>query len=128
MRWSLIKYYLYLDQVMNSRTVRRVYLITYRFADLTKFPSWREFGDAVADALNFGASLVRVEYWACCLEKHASLSNSNYFMSAKKYWRESCIIDFMSAKMEFVSAIPNTQLKGVAKRLPPFKNLSRPYK
>ena len=57
---------------MNNRTVRRVYLITYSHADLTKLPKRREFGDAVADAFNFGASLVRVEYWACCLEKHTN--------------------------------------------------------
>ena len=57
----MIYYYLYLDKVMNNRTVRRVYLITYSRADLTKFPSRREFGDAVADVFNFGASLARVE-------------------------------------------------------------------
>ena len=34
-----------------------------------------------------------------------SLSNSNYFMSAKKCRCESCIIDFTSAKMEITSAI-----------------------
>ena len=34
-----------------------------------------------------------------------SLSNSNYFTSAKKCRRKSCIIDFTSAKMEFASAI-----------------------
>ena len=59
-----------------------------------------------------------------------SLSNSNYFMLAKKCQCESCVIDFMSAKMEFVSEFskncifPNIQLKGVVNRLPPFKNLS----
>ena len=36
---------------------------------------------------------------------HHSLSNSNYFASAKKCWRKSCIIDFKSAKIEFTSAI-----------------------
>ena len=36
---------------------------------------------------------------------HCSLSNSNYFMSAKKCRRESCIIDFMLGKMEFAMAI-----------------------
>ena len=34
-----------------------------------------------------------------------SLSNSNYFMSAKKYWRESCIMVFMLARIEFPSGI-----------------------
>ena len=59
-----------------------------------------------------------------------SLSNSNHFTSAKKCRRESCIIDFMSAKMEFASAIfkncifPIIQLKGVANRLSLFQNLS----
>ena len=58
-----------------------------------------------------------------------SLSNSNYFTSAKKCRRESCIIDFMSTKMEFLKfskncIFPNIQLKVVVNRLPPFKNLS----
>ena len=38
-------------------------------------------------------------------EIFSSLSNSNYFTSAKKCRRESCIIDFTSAKMEIASAI-----------------------
>ena len=64
------------------------------------------------------------------LDNCNSLSNSNYFMSAKKCRHKSCIIDFVLAKMEFASAIlkklyfPNIQLKGVVNRLPPFKNLS----
>ena len=37
-----------------------------------------------------------------------SLSNSNNFTTAKKCRRESCIIDFTSAKMEFTSAIFKT--------------------
>ena len=64
------------------------------------------------------------------LNPNLSLSNSNYFTSAKKCQHESCIIDFTSAKMEFTSAIfkklcfPNIQLKVVVNRLPPFKNFS----
>ena len=34
-----------------------------------------------------------------------SLSNSNYFKSAKTCQRESSVIDFTSAKIEFTSAI-----------------------
>ena len=34
-----------------------------------------------------------------------SLSNSNYFTSAKKCQHQSCIIDFTSAKMEIATAI-----------------------
>ena len=47
--------------------------------------------------LNFHESL--------SLDYITSLSNKNYFTSAKKCRRESCIIDFTSAKMEFASAI-----------------------
>ena len=36
---------------------------------------------------------------------HHSLSNSNYFTSAKKCQCESCVIDFISAKMKFALAI-----------------------
>ena len=36
---------------------------------------------------------------------NCSLSNSNYFKSAKTCQRESSVIDFTSAKIEFTSAI-----------------------
>ena len=36
---------------------------------------------------------------------YTSLFNSYYFMSAKKCWRKSCIINFTWAKMEFAPAI-----------------------
>ena len=89
MRWFLIYYYLYLDKAINNRTVKRVYLITYSRANLTKFPSRREFGDAAADALNFGTSSARVECWACCLEKHADGADHYHAgvkLSAPKGW------------------------------------------
>ena len=60
-----------------------------------------------------------------------SLSNSNHFTSAKKCRRESCIIDFMSPKIEFALAIfkncifPIIQLRGVANRLSLFQSLSK---
>ena len=89
MRWFLIYYYLYLDKAINNRTVKRVYLITYSRANLTKFPSRREFGDAAADALNFGTSSARVECWVCCLEKHADGADHYHAgvkLSASKGW------------------------------------------
>ena len=86
---------LVLDKFMNNRAVRRVYLITYSRGDLTKFPSSRELGYAIADAFNFDASLARVEDWACCLEKHedgadhyhafVKLSAHKRRLSAKNY-------------------------------------------
>ena len=51
-------------------------------------------------------------------DSHMISLYSNYFTSAKKCRRESCIMDFTSAKMEFASTIfkncifPNIQLKG----------------
>ena len=41
----------------------------------------------------------------CCTNVKLSLSNSNYFTSAKSCRGESCITNFTSAKMEFASAI-----------------------
>ena len=58
---------------------------------------------------------------------NCSLPNSNYFTSAKKCRRESCIMDLTSAKKEFASAIfkifyfsKYSIEKSVVKRLPPF--------
>jgi len=55
---------------INNRTVRRVYLVTYSRADLGKFPERSDFGAAVADAFNTGASKVKVFFYATCREKH----------------------------------------------------------
>ena len=80
---------MYLDKVTNNKTVRTVNLITYNCADLAKFPSRGEFGNAVADAFNFGASLARIETWACCLENHADGADHYHAcvkLSAPKRW------------------------------------------
>ena len=64
-------------------------MITYDRTDLTKFPSRQEFGNAVADAFNFGASSARIEYWACCFEKHTEGANHHHAcvkLSATKGW------------------------------------------
>ena len=64
-------------------------MITYDHTDLTKFPSRQEFGNAVADAFNFGASSARIEYWACCFEKHTEGANHHHAcvkLSAAKGW------------------------------------------
>ena len=54
---------------------------------------------------------------------------SRNYLAKKCHW-QSCIINFTMAKMVFALSIskssifPNIQLKGVVKRLPPFKYLS----
>ena len=68
----------------------------------------------------------------CC--SFFSLSNSNYFTPAKKCWRESCIIDFTSAKMEFASAIfkklylSKYSIKRWCKQITFIQNFVSPYK
>ena len=55
---------------MDTRTLRRVYLITYSQADQEKFPTRQSFGEVVQEAFNSGSGKVTVQYWATCLETH----------------------------------------------------------
>lgn len=55
---------------MNNRTIRRVYLVTYSRADLELFPDRADFGRAVAEAFDVGASKVKTYYYAVCRESH----------------------------------------------------------
>ena len=49
---------------------RRQYLVTYSKADLVKFLTRESFANAVVKEFNFGTSVVKVQHWACCREKH----------------------------------------------------------
>ena len=63
-----------------------------------------------------------------------SLSNSNYFTLVKRCWHKSCIMDFMSTKMEFASAIfkklyfSKYSIKRCCKQITSIQKLVWPYK
>lgn len=57
-------------QMQNSRIPRRTYLITYSQADLSKFPTRKDFGKCIKSHFNKGSGKVKVQHWACSLEKH----------------------------------------------------------
>lgn len=61
---------------------KRQYLLTYSRADLDLFPTRRSFGEAVEEEFNAGSSVVKVDYWACCLESHAD-GGYHYHCSVK---------------------------------------------
>jgi len=55
---------------INPRVGRRQYLVTYSQADATKFSTRESFAKMLEEEFNAGSSAVKVEYWACCSEKH----------------------------------------------------------
>ena len=63
---------------IGSRDLRRVYLITYRQADLNKFPTRQSFADAVLAAF----AETNVMHW-CCSKEHHQRSGVHYHMSVK---------------------------------------------
>ena len=67
---------------MNSRAVRRVYLVTYSKANCSKFKERSDFGEAVAKAFNSGAGKVKVYYYATYLEQHQD--GSDHFHTCAK--------------------------------------------
>ena len=69
-----------------------------------------------------------------CVMAFSSLSNSNYFTLAKKCRRESYVMDFTSAKMEFMLAIfkklyfSKYSIKRCCKQIISIQKLVWPYK
>ena len=60
-------------QMDNSQFPRRTYLITQSQADPSKFPSQQEFGKCIKTHFSKGSEKVKVQNWACSLEKHQSV-------------------------------------------------------
>ena len=77
--------------ILDARSARRSYLVTYSQADLTKFPSRHSFSDCVVSAFNHGTGKVQVEHWACCLEEHPNNGGMHYHLCMKlsgpKRWK-----------------------------------------
>lgn len=71
---------------------RRQYLVTYSKADLDKIPTRQSFAEAVRNEFDYGRSVVKVEHWACCLEKHQDGISWHYHCCVKlngvKRWME----------------------------------------
>jgi len=78
-------------QKLTPRISRRVYLITYSQADLTKFPTREKFGEAVKKGFDHSSGKVKVEHWACSLENH-QIRGVHYHLSIKlsgvKRWKK----------------------------------------
>ena len=70
-------------QTDNSWLPRRTYLITYRYDDLLKFPSQAEFGKCIKTHFNKGSGKVKVQHWACSLEKHWNGGNHYHVASSE---------------------------------------------
>lgn len=69
-----------LGEEMHARSVRKVYLITYSQADLTRFPTRNTFAKAVLHS--FSNTPGNVIQWSCCREEHKS-SGHHYHMAIK---------------------------------------------
>jgi len=71
------------EDFQSQNANRRTYLVTYSQADLDKFATRREFGEAVEAAFNAGSGKVEVSYWACCMETHENTGGQHYHCSVK---------------------------------------------
>ena len=70
------------DNDNSNKGPRRTYLVTCSQIDLSKFPTRKMFGDAVASAFESGSGKVKAEYWATCLEEHEN-GGHHYHTSVK---------------------------------------------
>ena len=57
-------------QRVNSRLPRRTYLVLFRRADLTKFPTRKGLGKYIKKHFNSGSGKVKVQHRVCAKEKH----------------------------------------------------------
>lgn len=62
---------------------KRTFLLTYSKADLTRFPTCKDFAEIIIAATNEGDSKRKLEMWACCIEPHKDGSNMHYHMAVK---------------------------------------------
>lgn len=67
---------------LQARDMRKVYMITYSQADLSKCPDRKTFADFVLKAFNFENSSVKPLQWAVCKELHQN-GGSHYHMCIK---------------------------------------------
>ena len=65
---------------IDPKQGRRVYLITYSQADLSKFPRRVSFGNVIALAFN-SSRKVSPTHWACCMENHEDGESFHYHVS-----------------------------------------------
>ena len=77
-------------QMDNSQFPRRTYLITQSQADPSKFPSQQEFGKCIKTHFSKGSEKVKVQNWACSLEKHQSVQyHVALKLTGSKRWKSA---------------------------------------
>ena len=67
---------------LNTRDMRKVYMITYSQANLEKCPDRKTFAEFVLKAFDFENSTVKPLHWAVCKEAHQN-GGSHYHMCIK---------------------------------------------
>ena len=55
-------------ELLGKREIRKVYLVTYSQANLSKFPSRSSFASAVVNAFEKGSA--KILHWCCSQESH----------------------------------------------------------
>ena len=70
---------------LNTRDMRKVYMITYSQANLEKCPDRQTFAEFVLKVFDFENSTVKPLHWAVCKEAHQN-GDSHYHMCIKLRW------------------------------------------
>ena len=103
-------------QMEKSQLPRINYLIKYSQADLLKVPSREEFGKCIKTHFNKGSGKVKVQHWACSLEKHHKGGNHYHValkLTGRKRWKsvkgsitssEGIVVSFSDQHNNYYSA------------------------
>ena len=88
-------------QLVNSKLPRRTYLVTYSQANLTKFPTRKEFGKCIKKHFNSGSGKVKVQHWIYAKEKHQNGGEGVHYhvalkLTGPKRWKS--VKESMSSK------------------------------
>ena len=97
-------------EILGSREVRQVYLVTYSQADLSKFPTRTSFAEAIVKS--FTTTTASVLHWCCSKEPHKR-SGCHYHISVKlsnvKHWLPSkrYLLNHFGVSVHFSSSHSN---------------------
>ena len=93
-------YYQMATDSLGARDSRQVYLVTYSQADLVKYPSRREFADALVLVFSKDNNVIQ---WCCCLEDHENVGK--HYHVAIKLERKQRLLKIKRFLLDYFGAL-----------------------
>ena len=72
------------SQLVDSKSLRRTYLVTYGLADLKKFLIRKRLRKWIKKNFSSGSDKVKIKHWACAKGKHQN-SQEHYHVALRRH-------------------------------------------